>query len=136
MAIRIKPKTFGPVFLTMAADGTIAYTTASDSTDAAALADASPAGLILYSVAACIAISLRLAAEQKGVTLAPFRVRARSHKAEDLPSRFGTFEVEVVQEFTDDDELAAELLLMAKARCTVSNTLNATTTARLVGADD
>lgn len=135
MAIRIKPKSFGPVHLAMAADGTITYPATAGSRDAASLAAASPAELILYSLAACIAISLRLAAEQKGVALRPFRVRAVSHKAEDLPSRFGRFEVEVVDEFTDRDDLAAELLQMAKARCTVSNTLNATTTVTRVAAD-
>lgn len=85
----------------------------------------SPAFLQLFSLGACIAISLGMAAKQMGLSLNAFSVFVTSKKAEDLPSRFGGFSVIVSKNIFIDKQIAINLINKAKTICTVSNSLNA-----------
>lgn len=125
MNLRVKPKSYGPVFVHIDSDGGLLFGSEAESVNQSAPPVESPADCLLYALGSCIAISLQMAAKAKKVTLEPFTVRLISHKAETLPSRFGRFEIEVEQGFVADAGLAESLLRQAKAICTVSNTLNA-----------
>lgn len=131
MNIKIKPKSFGPVFVSIDEVRTVRYRLTADSVSQAAPPAATPAECLLFSLGSCVAISLQMAAEQEKMVLQPFQVEISSRKAEDLPSRFGNFEVIVPREITDDAKLSEKLLKKAKSICTVSNTLNADITLKL-----
>ncbi|OKL42316.1 OsmC family protein [Pseudovibrio exalbescens] len=135
MAIKIKPKSFGPLTLTANGDGT--FTTTTDAghvslSGAPASPDVSaPYDLIMAALGSCVGISLEMAAAQKKLTLGKVDMTVTAAKAEDLPSRFGRFNVAVGLEGIEDDDVAQSLLKLAKEMCTVSNTLNAEITLTL-----
>lgn len=124
MKIKLKPKSFGPVFVKIDQDGKLEFGETLEQIGQGSPDISSPAISLLYSLGSCIAISLQMAATSKKVTLQPFYVKVSSAKAEDLPNRFEDFKVSVDNLFIDDNELAKELLVKAKSLCTVSNTLN------------
>ena len=132
MEIKVKPKTYGPVFVHIGRERVLHYGRAEDGIDQISPPTNSPADTLLFALAACIAISLHMEAEKSGLTLDPFRVRAACKKAGDLPNRFDQFEVLVPSSIADDHESAERLLNSAKSICTVSNTLNADVTLKLI----
>lgn len=124
MKIKLKPKSFGPVYVKVGEDGNLKFGETLEQAGQVSPDISSPAISLLYSLGSCIAISLQMAATSRKVTLQPFYVKVRSAKAEDLPNRFENFKVSVDSRFIDDKELAKELLAKAKSLCTVSNTFN------------
>ena len=129
MAIRLKPKHFGPLAMQTDNEGFFVYT--SDTgyrarTGSSASPDsARPSDLIMAALASCICISLEMAAKKMNVDTGDISIDIRASKALDLPSRFGSFTAVVHLEKLEDSERAARLLKEAKEMCTVSNTLNA-----------
>ncbi|NDR58786.1 OsmC family protein [Aliiruegeria sabulilitoris] len=123
MGIRIKPKSFGPIYVRSNGDGALLYADRPEDFNAVP-PHATPVDLLLASVGACIAKSLEIVAEQRGQTLFPFSVEVTGKKATDLPNRLGSADIRVVGKLTDDAELSVELLRQAKSICTISNTLN------------
>ena len=132
MKIKMKPKAYGPVFVYIDEGRSVRYGRSEDAIDQVSPPTDSPADTLLFALAACIAISLHMAAEKYGMTLEPFRVQAFCKKAQDPPSRFDRFEVLVPRSIVDDYGSAERLLKGAKTICTVSNTLNADVTLRLI----
>ncbi|MDD7912080.1 OsmC family protein [Pseudovibrio exalbescens] len=135
MAIKIKPKSFGP--LTLSSNGDGSYTTTTDAgnvslSGAPATAEVSaPYDLIMAALGSCVGVSLEMAAKQKKLEPGNIDITVNAAKAEDLPSRFGRFDVTVALDGIEDDEVALGLLNLAKEMCTVSNTLNAEITLSL-----
>jgi len=125
MKIRQKPKSFGPVYISVDDEGILNFGESLDQVGQVTPDISSPAVSLLYSLGSCIAISIQMAASKENIFLQPFHVKVRSEKAEDLPSRFGTFQVWVSDQFTEDKQQTKKLLQLAKSICTVSNTLNA-----------
>lgn len=123
--MKIKFKSFGPVYVKMNADGKLEFGESVEKISKAAPDISSPAVSLLYSLGSCIAISLQMAAKSKKAKLQPFHVKVSSEKATNLPSRFGVFTVSVSDDFIEDRLQAQQLLEKAKSICTVSNTLNA-----------
>jgi putative redox protein len=130
MAIKLKPKFFGPLELKTESTGAFSYTTNAGYT-ARTGAPAStelvtPAELIMAALASCIGLSLEMAAQQMNVEPGAIDIEINAAKALDLPNRFGSFDAVVQLEKVTDEKLANKLLKNAKEICTVSNTLNAT----------
>ncbi|SDL44899.1 OsmC family protein [Aliiruegeria lutimaris] len=123
MGIRIKPKSFGPIYVRSNGDGALLYAGQHEVFDAVP-PYAIPVDLLLASVGACIAKSLEIVSAQRGQTLSPFSVEVTGKKATDLPNRLGSVDIRVVGKLTDDADLSVELLRQAKSICTISNTLN------------
>ena len=124
MKIKLKPKSFGPVYVKIDQSGKLEFGKTLEQAGQVSPDISSPAISLLYSLGSCIAISLQMAATSRKVTLNPFFVKVSSAKAADLPNRFENFKVSVANHIIDDKELAKELLAKAKSLCTVSNTLN------------
>ena len=129
MAIKLKPKFFGPLAMKTEHTGTFSYTT-----DAGLVARtglpasteiASPPDLIMAALASCIGLSLEMVAQQMNVEPGEIDIEINAAKALDLPNRFGSFDAVVHLEKVNDEKLANRLLKGAKEICTVSNTLNA-----------
>ena len=128
MAIKLKPKHYGPLRMQSVKPGRLAYTTEAGY-KAMAGAPAStelgaPSDLIMAALASCIAISLEMAAQDMKVDPGEIDVEVKGSKARDLPHRFGSFSATVYLADIEDQDLAARLLKQAKQICTVSNTLN------------
>jgi len=78
------------------------------------------------ALAACIAASLRIAARNMQIgALGDIDVEVEAIKAEDEPSRLGTFQVLVRFGDALDDEVKDRLVEAAEHICTISNTLRA-----------
>ncbi len=129
MQVKLKPKTYGPLRVNLPADGAPRFTSEAGFQGAGALspqADGlSPSDLLLASLGTCITISMRMAAQQMGLTLGELHAVASADKATDLPHRFARLTVEVHAPDALDDAVAQELVQRTKALCTVSNTLGA-----------
>lgn len=125
MKIKQKPKSFGPVYISVDNEGILKFGESLDKVGQVSPDISSPAVSLLYSIGSCIALSIQMAAAKKRIILQPFHVKVKSEKAEDLPSRFATFHVWVSDRLTEDKKQAKQLLKLAKSLCTVSNTLNA-----------
>ena len=125
MKIKIKPKSYGPIFVHIDEQGEIRYGLESEGIDDVNPPSGSPAELLLASLGACIAISIRVAATSMKVEIGAFHVAVRTDKAEDPPSRFGRFDMRVTGLVGDDPSAVEALLSRAKSLCTVSNTLHA-----------
>jgi len=123
--MKIKLKSFGPVFVKMNPDGKLEFGESVEKINESTPDISSPAVSLLYSLGSCIALSLQMAAKNKKARLQPFHVKVSSEKAPNLPSRFGTFTVSISDDLIEDRLLAQQLLENAKSICTVSNTLNA-----------
>jgi len=129
MAIKLKPKHFGPLHLKTVKPDSFTYTTDAGykaTTGAPASTElAAPSDLIMAAIASCIGISLEMAAQKMKVDPGEIHIVIKGSKALELPYRFGSFTVVVDLEKIKDQELATRLLKHAKEICTVSNTLNA-----------
>lgn len=129
MAIKLKPKHFGPLHMKKERPDSFTYTTNSGykarTGASASTAIAAPSDLIMAALASCIGISLEMAAQSMKVDPGEIDIVINGSKALDLPNRFGSFTATVHLEKIDDEDLAARLLKHAKQICTVSNTLNA-----------
>lgn len=84
-----------------------------------------PLDLLYASVAACMALSARIAAGKMGVgdKLVNVRVEVKGKKAEDAVSRVVQFETVFHIEGDLDEKTKHDLIEMAETLCTVSNTL-------------
>ena len=135
MAIKLKPKFFGPLELKTERPGTFSYTTNTGHTAPtgapASTKLATPADLIMAALASCIGLSLEMVAQQMNVEPGEIGITINAAKALDLPNRFASFDAVVHLEKVNDEKLANKLLKNAKEICTVSNTLNATVTLSL-----
>lgn len=129
MAIKLKPKFFGPLTMESVKEGVFTYTTdAGYSTLTGAPASrelAAPSDLIMAALASCICVSLEHVAEKMKVDPGEIKVVINGAKALDLPSRFGSFDAVVSLEKSLEEGVVEKLRKYAKEMCTVSNTLNA-----------
>lgn len=123
MAIRIKPRTFGPIKVRLSSDGDVQFFDQADGFGAVPPVG-TPVDTLLASLGACIAKSLVIVADQRQHALSPFSVEITGEKATDLPSRLGVINIKVTGPLTDTQETSANLVKQAKSICTVSNTLN------------
>ena len=135
MHVKIKPKTYGPLTVQSNGATTLVFETEAGHRAQAALAPAadamSPSDLMLAALANCIAISMRMAAQQMALELGALDITATATKATDLPNRFGRFDVVVRSSATVDATRIDDLLRRTKGICTVSNTLGAEVALRL-----
>ncbi len=85
----------------------------------------SPLELQASALAACVAMSVRIAARQLGTTLqAAVDVTVTAAKAADAPSRLDSFEVVVHIADALPTEQKQALVAAAEGICTISNTLH------------
>lgn len=133
MSIRIKPKSYGPLSVSAIADGSIQSVSEAGHRIAVGLKPdataSSPSDLVLSALGSCIYISTGMAATALGLAIDDMSVEVQGHKAEDLPHRIQSFEVNVSfdlqgkQTVPPDD--VERILKKTKELCTISNTLAA-----------
>lgn len=139
MAVRIKPKTYGPFTVPLGTDKKARIAVAPQQTVAVtspATEDAAtPVDFLVSALGACLALSFHHAAEQMAIDVGAVSVSVSARKAEDLPDRVGGYSATVSLDKTPEADQCAELVKRAKARCTVSNSLNAPVEMTVAGAD-
>ena len=125
--VTFKPKTYGPLVVASPDADTLAITTEAGHPAVGARTPQaqgmSPSDLLLASLASCVSISMRMAAQQMGLTLGELNTTAHATKALDPPNRFARLDVEVRTPDPLAPDVAAELVRRTKALGTVSNTL-------------
>lgn len=135
MAIKLKPKFYGPLRLDRDAPGSFTFITdagyrASAGTPASAV-QAPPSDLIMAALASCIGISLEMVAQEMNIDPGTIEIVIRGEKALDMPHRFARFEATVHFNDIEDRALAKRLLNRAKQICTVSNSLRSEVVVKL-----
>lgn len=137
MQVRVKPKTYGPLRVASSVPEALTITTEAGHVAPGGLSPQagamSPSDLLLASLATCITISMRMAAQPMGLELGEVDASATATKAADLPNRFGRLEVHVRTGLPVPADRIEELLTRTKALCTVSNTLGAEVVVHLQG---
>lgn len=135
MAIRLKPKVYGPLRLKSDRPGHFTYITeAGNEAHAGAPATSSraqPSDLVMAALASCIAISLEMVGREMKIDPGTIDIVVEGAKATDLPHRFARFNLTVHLDDLADQQVAARLLDQAKKICTVSNSLNSEVVIRL-----
>jgi len=136
MILRMKPKSFGPVFALFDGTDTIRFAFDDPSETTPHPPSQTPVDTLLASLAACIVKSVQMAANQHKATLNPFMVKVTANKAPDPPGRVEQMQITIIGQLVDDGSLAQKLVKQAKAMCTVSNSLNCTVTIATQAAAD
>ena len=124
MPIRMKPKSYGPVFVRSAADGSLRYGDSAGTIDREHPISGSPAETLLSAIGACMVLSIAIVAARDETVLNPFFVEVRAMKSEQPPSHFGQYQIRVSAELTTDRQVAEAIVKSAKSVCTISNSLN------------
>ena len=124
MAIRMKPTSYGPVFVRAVADGSLRYGSEAGKIDHPHPLSGSPAEILLSAIGACMVLSIGIVAARDATALNPFHVEVGATKSEQPPSHFGRYQVRVVGALVADPEVAEALAKRAKSICTISNSLN------------
>lgn len=93
-----------------------------------------PLDLLYSSLAACLVLSARIAASRLGILekLEEVSVHVTGQKSGGEPARVDNFDVKFELEGDFDADERVKIILMAEEICTVSNTLLATPTIRIV----
>lgn len=137
MAIRIKAKTYGPFTTAIGPGKVINVDTApkqnvaitSPSTEEAG----TPVDFMISALGACLALSFHHAAQEMKIEVGTVSVEVSGKKAEDLPDRIGSYAATVSLDTMPDEAQCEELIKRAKARCTVSNSLNGAVNMKMAG---
>lgn len=123
MDSKLKPKVFGPVFVTFDGKDEIQYALSDPSDISLYPPISSPVDTLIASLGSCIVKSVQWSADQRKVKLNPFTVTLTGTKALDLPGRVERIDVEITGNLVDDSALVPRIVKQAKSICTVSNTL-------------
>jgi uncharacterized OsmC-like protein len=124
MAIRLKPKSFGPVFALYNGSKITGYAFGDPSNSTPYPSTQTPIDTLLTSLAYCIVLSAELAAGENNTKLNPFIIKVSGIKALDLPSRIEKMNITILGQLVEDSSVAERIMQRAKSICTVSNTLS------------
>jgi uncharacterized OsmC-like protein len=124
MTLKIKPKSFGPVYVISDGKQGIQYAYANPSMASTCPPVNSPVDTLIASVGSCIVKSVEWVANQRKVNLHPFTVMIVGIKSTELPGRIETVEITIFGKIVDNESLTSQIVKQAKSICTVSNTLN------------
>jgi len=124
MTTKLKAKTFGPVFAFFDTSDLVQYATTETGDRSPHPPAGCPVDMLLASLAYCMVKSAEWAAQNQKCSLLPFSVKVTGTKALDLPGRVAVMEVTLIGDLVEDTAIAQQVVKLAKAICTVSNTLN------------
>ena len=123
MAISLKPKTVGPIFVQWSG-GVVLYSFNNpDSMGSMPPADY-PSHTLMASLGACYIVSINRVADQEAVVLPDFTIQITSTSSVDLPIRMARMDVVSKGLLPTDKDKSEQIVKQAKAMCTVGNTLH------------
>ncbi|WP_353474940.1 OsmC family protein [Salipiger sp. H15] len=118
MALKLRPKRFGPVSVLFDPEGAVRFVSDEGGAPLPHPAYDKPVLTLMASVAHCLVESLRILAKRDGVALPAYAITVTAEKAIDEPGRLESMVCKV------EGDLPGEMVREAKSICTVSNTLN------------
>jgi len=124
MAIKLKPKSFGPVFAMFDGTKITGYAFGDPSQATPYLPIQTPVDTLLASLAYCIVLSVEWVASEIDAKLHPFIVKVTGIKTLDLPGRVEKMYITIIGQLVEDPSVAERIMQRAKSICTVSNTLS------------
>lgn len=126
MVLKVKPKSFGPVFVSFNGEADLLYAYGDPSDTSPHPPAGSPVDTMIASLGSCMVRSVEWVAVQRKAQLNPFQVRIVGTRSPELPGRVERAEITIIGKLVDDEAVAQHILKQAKAICTVSNSLNTT----------
>lgn len=124
MALKIKPKSFGPVYVSFDGEDAIQYAHTDPAEASHAPPTHTPVDTLIASLGSCIVKSMQWSANQNKVALNPFTLKLVGTKAPVLPGRIEVMDITILGQPIAEEDLIPRLVEQTKAYCTVSNTLN------------
>ncbi|WP_226625334.1 OsmC family protein [Alloyangia pacifica] len=118
MALKLRPKRFGPVSVLFAPEGPVRFVSGEGAEPLPHPPYDKPVLTLMASVAHCLVESLRIVAKREDVALPAYAIKVTAEKSLDAPGRIESMVCRI------EGELPEEMLREAKSICTVSNTLN------------
>lgn len=131
MALTLRPKRFGPVFVRFDDQGIVSFATEADGPGLPHPPGDKPVLTLMASVGHCLVESIRILAARDGIALSAFAISVASEKSLDAPGRLQSILCRVEGSLVPDDETKERLVKEAKTICTVSNTLNSQITVEI-----
>lgn len=135
MALNIRPKRFGPVFVRRDAAGVVSFAAEAMGPGQPYPPADKPVLTLMAAVGHCMVESIRIVAGQKNAEIGPFAISVASEKSLDAPGRLQSLTISVHGRIVPDPALRQALVAEAKAICTVSNSLNSAITIDLDAPD-
>ena len=123
MAISLKPKTVGPIFVQWSGGAILYSFNNPDSMGLMPPADY-PSHTLMASLGACYIVSINRVADQEAIVLPDFTIQITSTSSVDLPIRMARMDVVIKGLLPTDKDKSEQIVKQAKAMCTVGNTLN------------
>lgn len=124
MVLKVRPKSFGPVFVFFDGGAQLGYAYGDTDDITPHPPHETPVDTMIASLGSCIVRSVEWAAAQRKSQLNPFTVKIVGTKSPELPGRLEKAEITIIGDVVDDEVMALRILKQAKAICTVSNSLN------------
>jgi uncharacterized OsmC-like protein len=131
MALTLRPKRFGPVFVRFDDQGIVSFATEADGPGLPHPPGEKPVLTLMASVGHCLVESIRIIAARDQTQLAAFAIAVTGEKSLDAPGRLQTILCRVHGALVPDPEAMEQLVKEAKSICTVSNTLNSQITVEI-----
>jgi len=131
MALTLRPKRFGPVFVRFDDQGIVSFATEADGPGLPHPPGEKPVLTLMASVGHCLVESIRIIAARDQTQLAAFAIAVTGEKSLDAPGRLQTILCRVHGALLPDPEAMEQLVKEAKSICTVSNTLNSQITVEI-----
>lgn len=135
MALTLRPKRFGPVFVRFDDQGIVSFATDADGPGLPHPPGDKPVLTLMAAVGHCLVESIRILAARDGITLSAFAISVASEKSLDAPGRLQTILCRVEGTVVPDAAERERLVKEAKTICTVSNTLNSQITVEILPAE-
>ena len=124
MTVELKPKVFGPIFVSFNGTNTLQYAHIDPSITSPYPPIQAPVDTFLASLGACIVMSIKWSTDQRKIVLNPFIIKVIGIKAFDIPNRIERINIEIIGNFIDNEDLIPRIMRQAKSICTVSNSLS------------
>ncbi|MFV0492231.1 MAG: OsmC family protein [Pseudorhodobacter sp.] len=124
MALRLRPKRFGPVFVRFDGGEGISFATDGDEPGQSFPPHDKPVLTLMAALGHCLVESIRMVARQDDTVLEPFAISVTAEKSIEGPGRLQKVECRIHGAVTKDAESADILVKTAKEICTVSNSMN------------
>jgi uncharacterized OsmC-like protein len=133
MALTLRPKRFGPVFVRFDDQGIVSFATEATGPGQPHPPGDKPVLTLMASVGHCLVESIRIIAARDQTQLAAFAISVTGEKSLDAPGRLQTILCRVHGALVPDPEAMERLVKEAKTICTVSNSLSSEITLDIVG---
>lgn len=124
MALRLRPKRFGPVFVRFDGAERVSFASDAEGPDQDHPPHDTPVLTMMAALGHCLVESIRITARREEAALTAFAISVAAEKSIEGPGRLQKIDCRIHGAITEDAEAAQRLVKTAKEICTVSNSMN------------